>query len=173
MADGTLLFRCLEKRASLELGEHALTGRELAELEFLDDNGRADLELSVFRIAPDDWCAVCVKKMAAAGADPPRYAGGVDVAPIRSDAEPAPEKHPFQLLRECHHVIRFADADEVFRFAEALVKGMRDGTCSVFKRGKSDLRRWLHENKEHPEWVAFFTEASPEWRKFPQVVKTP
>ena len=122
----------------------------------------------MFRIATDEWCAVCVKKMAAAGADPPRYAGGVDVAPIRSNAEPEPESYEFKLLNDCHCVLPFDDEGQLQQFAVDLVAGMKDGRCRVFKRDKSNLRKWLHENMDHPEWVAFLSGASDKWRKFPQ-----
>jgi hypothetical protein len=163
-----ILLRCLERRSSLERGENALDPESFLELEFKDENGRPDLEVSVFQIEADQWCSVCLQKMAAAGADPPRCAGGVDVTPVRSDYEDAKEEQAFRLIGDAHKVMRFADESELRTFVEALSLGMHAGVCAIFSHKKDSLRNWLHEQKEDPEWRAFLSNASEGWRKYPK-----
>ncbi len=161
-----ILFRCFTKRASLEIGADALDADSMVEREFLDDNRRPDLELSVFDIQASDWCRVYLQRMAAVGADPPRCNGGVDVKPLGRDAEDAPESGPFRLLRENHKVIRFADEAGLRVFVAELVAAMRDRRCRVFVHQKSEFRAWLKANKNDSEWAAFLATAPSDWQKF-------
>jgi len=163
-----ILFRHFEKRTSLVVGPGALSAEELIELEFLDDNRRPDLEISVYEVEEHLWCSVCLQKMACAGADPPRYAGGIDVKPIRSDVEHAPESYPFRLISETHRVLRIGSEADLLSFVRAVRAAMDSGACVPYKRDKNALRGWLHINRNDPEWASWLRDASEKWRKFPQ-----
>jgi hypothetical protein len=159
---GGILLRCFKRRAAAETGPDGWDAESLYAAEFRDHNGRPDTELSVYDIDADDWCGVFLRRAAAAGIDPPRCAGGVDVRPIRSDAEAAPEDWCFRVLTERHRILRF-ESDQVLPFVIELHCRMRDGTCSVFRHERSDLRTWLRANKDDAEWAAFLAGAKPKW----------
>jgi hypothetical protein len=140
----------------------------LLEREFLDDNRRPDLEISVFEVEEQLWCCVCLQKMASAGCDPPKYAGGVDMKPVCRDVEDAPMSYPFRLISERHRVFRLADEAGVLAFVRVLRAAIDDGRCRLFKHDRSGLRSWLHINREDPEWKAWLSAAPDKWQKFPQ-----
>lgn len=165
-----ILLRCFKRKSSTESGPHALDAESLYELEFVDMNGRPDVETSVYDIEPHEWCCVFLQRLAAVGNDPPPRAGGVDVRPVRADAEPEAEDWCFRLLREHHCIIRFAP-EEVRPFVVELHRRMHDGTCAVFRHDRTQLRNWLHANMEDPEWAAFLANAKDTWRKYPKAAE--
>lgn len=161
-----MLVRLLRYRESASIAD----GRALFEAEFADREGRYDPELSVYEASLEDVPRLALEQAAAAGADPPRRAIGVDVEPIRSDAVADPASPLFAFSRDQHRILRFSSEDEQVAFADQLVTAMRDGRAGLCSKEKSDLRCWLAARLacNDMEWRAFIDRAPENWRKYPK-----
>jgi hypothetical protein len=156
-------LRCFRYRASLKLSD----AKSLLDAEFRDENGHPDLEVSVFDIAEDQCCEVMLKRHAAIGNDPPRYACGVDLSSLGRDVYPEPEQFPFQVLNTTHGVLRFKDEADLLAFVTKVVDALAGNTLPIVDRSKQQLRAYLGSSVDDPEWKSFLDEPdSEDWVKY-------
>jgi hypothetical protein len=109
-----------------------------------------------------------MKRKAAARVDPPRRALAADVSSIRNNAVSDPESTPFEILNQTHKVLRFSSDAEVTTFVEELYLAIKADRVSVLAiENRAELRRWLGQNRDDPEWQRFLATASDKWKEFP------
>jgi hypothetical protein len=154
------LIRILKRRSSYSL----TTLEELIDVEFLDDQGKPDLSLSVFRIDPlEHRVQVLTEQLVGNGMSPQhRAAFKLDALSGWTDEQDTPttNKHyDFPFSSRAHRELQFDSADEVQNLAATflvLAQAVDETRLKLPDTKEKEMRAHARErfSQDDPDWLA-------------------